>query len=86
MFTLEEMQVKQLLESVITRHISGSATSRTAMRNEIQGLMMEYGCPSFYITINLADVYNPIVKFMGGDDIDLDNLLTDNIPNFSKQS
>lgn len=69
-FTMEEMHVKQLVESVnsITWHIDGSAASCTAMRNEIRGLMIESGCPSSYITINLVDVYNPIMKFIGGAD------------------
>ena len=40
----------------------------------------------FFITINLADVYNPLVKFLGGADIDIDNLLPEQVPNYCEQS
>ncbi|KAG1885112.1 hypothetical protein F4604DRAFT_1517067, partial [Suillus subluteus] len=40
----------------------------------------------FYITINPADMYNPIVKFLSGADIDIDNLLPDEVPGFMEQS
>lgn len=48
--------------------------------------MIEKGLPSFYITINPADVYNPLVKFLAGSNIDIDNLLTDDVPNYWEQS
>ena len=87
-FTMEEMRVKRLLESVnsIARHVDGSAASCTMMRNEIRGLMIDCGCPSFYVTVNPVDVYNPVVKFMGGADVDLDNLTVGDIPRFWEQS
>lgn len=56
------------------------------MRNEIRGLMVEKGLPSFYITINPADVYNPIVKFLTGSEIDVDSLLPGEEPNYWDQS
>lgn len=37
--------------------------------------MIDQGLPSFYMTINLADVYNPVVKFLAGDNIDVDDLI-----------
>ena len=52
--------------NVVTSHVPGSSASRIAMRNEICGLMMDQGLPSFYITINPADVFNPLVKFLAG--------------------
>ena len=42
--------------NVITSHVPGSAAEQVAMCNEIRALMMEKGLPSFYITINPADV------------------------------
>ena len=63
-----------------------ATSSRVAMRNEIHALMMEKGLPSFFITINPADVYNPLVKFLGGADIDIDNLLPEHVPNYWEQS
>lgn len=47
---------------------------------------MQLGLPSFYITINPADVYNPIVNFLAGADIDIDNLLPEQISNYQDQS
>jgi hypothetical protein len=47
---------------------------------------MDKGLPSFYITINPADVYNPLVKFLAGAEIDIDHLLPEQIPNYMEQS
>jgi hypothetical protein len=47
---------------------------------------MELGLPSFYVTINPADIYNPLVKFLTGSDIDIDNLLTEHVPEYQEQS
>jgi hypothetical protein len=48
--------------------------------------MIEKGLPSFCITINPADVYNPLVKFLAGNEIDLDHLLPEDIPDYINQS
>ena len=84
----EERQVLKLMKevNVVTSNVQGSAASRVAMRNELRGLMMDKGLPSFYITINPADVYNPLVKFLAGSNIDIDNLLSDDVPNYWEQS
>lgn len=55
------------------------------MRNEICALMTAYGVPSFFITINPADVYNPLVKFLAGHEIDIDKLLPNEIPKYWDQ-
>ena len=57
-----------------------------AMRNEIQALIMAKGLPSFYITINSADVYNPLVKFLADGNIDIDHLLPEHVPDYMQQS
>lgn len=56
------------------------------MRNEIRALIMDKGLPSFYITINPADIYNPLVKFLAGSEIDIDNLLPEQVPDYMEQS
>lgn len=56
------------------------------MRNEIRALTMTHGMPSFFIMINSADTHNPVVKFLAGADIDIDNMLQDQVPNYWKQS
>ena len=53
----------------VNSHGPGSTASRVTMRNEIRALIMEKGLPSFCITINPADIYNPLVKFLAGADI-----------------
>ena len=74
--------------NTITSNIPGTSASHVVTRNEIRALMIsiEKGLPSFFITINPADVYNPLVKFLGGADIDIDNLLPEQVPNYCKQS
>ncbi|PBK87943.1 hypothetical protein ARMGADRAFT_937839, partial [Armillaria gallica] len=59
----DERQALALMKEVraVTTNVASSSSSRTVMRNEIRGLMMDQGLPSFYLTINPADVYNPVV-------------------------
>ena len=87
-FTSEEMRVRNLLKqaSHVTSQVPGANAARIVMRNQIRGLMIEKGLPSFYLTINPADVYNPIVKFLAGSDIDIDRMTTDQVPTFWSQS
>ena len=84
----EEQRIVKLMKEVniITSNVAGSSASRVAMRNEIRSLIMEKGLPSFYITLNFADVYNPLVKFLAGDDINIDKLLPEEVPKFMDQS
>jgi hypothetical protein len=84
----EERKVMDLLTQVngVAASIPGSSAARVAMRNEIRELMIEKGLPSFYITINPADVFNPVVKFLAGSEIDADKLLAEDVPNYWDQS
>ena len=86
--TDEERRVLRLMKEVnlVTAKVPGSSAARVTMRNEIRALTMTHGMPSFYITINPADAHNPIVKFLAGADIDLDNLLENDIPKYWEQS
>jgi hypothetical protein len=72
--------------NLINAHVPGSAQSKLVMRNELRALMIERGLVSFYITINPADVYNPLVKFLAGSEIDLDALLPKDLPNYIDQA
>jgi hypothetical protein len=62
--TDDEQQALDLLKEVklISANIPGSAASRLTMRNEIRANILSLGVPSFYITVNPADVYNPMVR------------------------
>ena len=86
--TDEDRQVLRLMKEVnlVTSKVQGSSASRVAMRNEIRALTMTHGMPSFYVTINPADSHNPIVKFLAGENIDLDNILEEQIPKYWEQA
>ncbi|KAK0435105.1 uncharacterized protein EV420DRAFT_1281993, partial [Desarmillaria tabescens] len=62
-YSEEEKWALSLMNEVraVTSHVAASSSSKVGMRNEIRGLMFEKGMPSFYITINPADVFNPVV-------------------------
>jgi hypothetical protein len=83
----EEHRVLRLMKEVnaINAHIPGSSQSKLVMRNQIRALMVEKGMPSFYITINPEDVYNPLVKFLAGDEINIDSMSPQDVPNYNKQ-
>jgi len=72
--------------NVINSHVPGSSATHVVMRNEIRALIMDKGLPSFCLTINPADVYNPLVKFLAGADIDIDQLLSEQVPDHMEQS
>jgi len=84
----EERHVLDLMRDVntINSHIPGSAAARVNMRNEIRALTMKVGLPSFFITVNPADTRNPIVRFLAGNDINIDALLPEQVPNPWEQS
>ncbi|KAI0037585.1 hypothetical protein FA95DRAFT_1506798, partial [Auriscalpium vulgare] len=84
----EECQVLRLMKevNVMSSHVPGSSASRFAMRNEICGLMMDKGLPTFCITMNPANIFNPIVKFLAGGEIDVDNLLPGDVPEYWEQT
>ena len=84
----DERKVLQLLKevNVVVSNVAGSSASRVVMRNEIRAMIVEKGLPSFYITINPADVFNPVVKFLGGSEIDVDQLLPEQVPSYLEQS
>jgi hypothetical protein len=86
--TAEEQKILNLMKQVniVTSNVPGTSASRVTMRNEIRGLMIEKGMPSFFITINPADIYNPIVKFLGGAEINLNNILPEQVSNYPEQA
>ena len=71
---------------VINKHVPGSSAARVEMCNQIRAMITKFGTPTFFITINSADVYNSLVKFLAGSDIDIDRLLPDQVPNYWEQA
>lgn len=84
----DEKRVLDLMKdvNVISAHVAGSSASKVQRRNEIRALTYRYGLPSFYLTINPADVYNPLVNFLAGQDIDIDALLPECVHNYHEQA
>ncbi|KAI0735787.1 hypothetical protein C8Q76DRAFT_610842 [Earliella scabrosa] len=84
----EEQKVVKLMDEIqmVTRQVPRSTGSRLAMRKEICALMNMEGMSSFFLTINPADIYNPLVKFLVGADIEIDRLLPGDAPSYWQQS
>ncbi|KAL0060844.1 hypothetical protein AAF712_012383 [Marasmius tenuissimus] len=76
----QEAKVLKLMKEVrvVTSRIEGSAESRVFSRNEIRALMIEKGLPSFFITVNPADVHNPIVRLVAGEKLSMEDLCSRN--------
>ncbi|KAI0821065.1 hypothetical protein BC629DRAFT_1242400, partial [Irpex lacteus] len=74
--SVDEKRALRLMKEVnlVNTAVPGSAASKTNMRNQIRGMMLQHGVPNFYLTINPADTHNPVVNLLAGDDIDLDNV------------
>ncbi|KAK0229867.1 hypothetical protein EDD85DRAFT_775636, partial [Armillaria nabsnona] len=64
--TPEEKHVLALMKEVnaVSSAIPGSSMAHVGKRNEVKGLIVDKGLASFFITINPADIYNPIVKLL----------------------
>lgn len=87
-FIAEEARVYDFLKQVnhVTSQVQGTNAIWVVMWNQICGLMIELSLPSFYVMINPTDIYNPIIKFLAGDDIDIDCMTADQVPVFWSQS
>jgi hypothetical protein len=56
------------------------------MHNKICSMITQFGMVIFFMTINPADVYNLLVKFLAGSEIDIDHLLPEQVPNYWEQA
>ena len=83
----EKKEVLELMKQVnaVSSDIQGSAASKIKQRSQLKALMIDQGLPSFYLTINLSDVHNPLVRFLAGSDINVDTVLPSDYNNH-KQS
>jgi hypothetical protein len=84
----DERHVFDLMRDVhlVNSSVMGSGVARMKMRHEIRAMVALHGAPSFFITINPPHVYNPVLKLLAGQEIDLDKLLPDQIPQYHEQS
>jgi hypothetical protein len=60
---------------VVCGKVAASNASRAALRTEIHGLIYEFGLPSFFCTINPADMHHPLLLHFAGEKIDLTRCL-----------
>lgn len=65
-YTEGEHTVLQLMNEVknINSKVAGTSGSHIAMCNEIRALMNAHSIPPLFLTINLADMYNPLVQLL----------------------
>ena len=75
-------QVNALLSQVkaVGGKVMGSAHSRSALRNQIHGLIFNQGLPSIILTINPADINSRVALYFAGVDLDLDAVIPSNLP------
>jgi len=69
--------IKVLLDKLysIGTYIQGSQAALRERRREIQAMIVRYGPPHFYITLNPADLHHPLFLHLAGERIDLSKLL-----------
>ena len=68
--------LNKLLQHVRTvgGRVMGSAYGRTALRTRLHALIYNQGLPSIFLTINPADIHSPVVLYLAGVNVDLDNI------------
>jgi hypothetical protein len=62
----------------IGKNIPGSDFERRSLQHEMKALMVHFGLPAFFITINPADIHHPLVLHYAGKQINLDAPFDDN--------
>ncbi|KAJ5111789.1 hypothetical protein NUU61_001419 [Penicillium alfredii] len=60
--------IQRLQQHIVTvgMNVPGSFSQKLRMRSEIRGLIVRYGMPAFWITINPSDLRNPLVLTLAG--------------------
>ena len=78
-----EQAVQSLMRDIhmVNSTVMGSNSARTAMREEIRSMIVSLGALCLFITINPADLYNPLVRVLAGEDLSLDSFPADSGPN-----
>jgi hypothetical protein len=75
---ISNSKVKALRKHVYAAsgRVIGSDNSRAGYRGQIWGTSLLLGSPSLWITINPADLHDPIVQVFAGEKIDMDNFVS----------
>jgi hypothetical protein len=63
---IKDPVIRRLQQHIVTigMHVPGSFSQKLRMRSEIRGLIIRYGMPAFWITINPSDLRNPLVLIL----------------------
>ncbi|KAJ5370017.1 uncharacterized protein N7496_006109 [Penicillium cataractarum] len=66
--SVDDPVIRRLQQHIVTvgMHVPGSFSQKLKMRSEIRGLIIRYGMPAFWITINPSDLRNPLVLTLAG--------------------
>ncbi len=61
--------IKKLLQKVqsASAKVQGSRAAQRLRRNDIRAYLIAFGPPTFFITINPADIHNPLLLKIGGE-------------------
>jgi len=59
---VEDPVVKRLQKNILAigKHVPGSFAQKLMMRSDIKGIIVRFGMPAFWITINPSDLRNPL--------------------------
>lgn len=86
----EEVAIFDVMREVhsVAAHLDGTAQAKHKCREEIHAIVAKRGTPSWYVTINPADVLNPIMAFMALDSpgFTLEDLMNDQLPTSTQRS
>jgi hypothetical protein len=65
---VEDPLIRRLLYTIqtIAIRVPGSFAQKLTLRSEIRGLIIRYGMPAFWLTINPSDLRNPLVLILAG--------------------
>ena len=72
-FSNPAVQILHSQLSAVKTKVQGSDKSRISIRSKIWGTNLLHNPPSLWVTINLADMQDPITQVLVGADIDLDH-------------
>jgi hypothetical protein len=66
--SVDDPIVRRLQQHIVTvgMRVPGSFSQKLRMRSEIRGLIVRYGMPAFWITINPSDLRHPLVLTLAG--------------------
>lgn len=65
---VDDPVIKRLQRNIVTigMRVPGSFAQKLTMRSEIRGIIVRFGMPAFWITINPSDLQNPLVLILAG--------------------